>query len=123
MGVDQPASYSSFYSDIFIGLVPADKSDSQFEVMKDGGSLKDETQPTFQTKNIPVLYFKQTGSYLRSSFEFKMDLMLPAGAVKSAVYLYVDFPGEFSEAMFIQTTPRCSLKNVVFGTETVSDFV
>ena len=84
MGVDQPASYSSFYSDIFIGLVPADKSDSQFEVMKDGGSLKDETQPTFQTKNIPVLYFKQTGSYLRSSFEFKMDLMLPAGAVKSA---------------------------------------
>ena len=52
-----------------------------------------------------------------------MDLVLVADTVKSAVKLYADFPGEFSEAMFLGSTPRCSLKNVVYGSETVNEFV
>ena len=51
-----------------------------------------------------------------------MDIVLVANTVKSAVCLYVDFPGEFSEAMFLGSTPSCSLKNVVYSTETVSEF-
>ena len=44
-----------------------------------------------------------------------MDFVLVGNTVKSSIPLYVDFPGEFSEAMFIGSTPSCSLKNVVYG--------
>lgn len=119
VGVEQPATFSQ-YSDIFVGLVPKGKLATQFEVMKEGGALKDSSQSAFITKNLPVLYFTQTVSTLRSSFSFTMDLILPGNSVRTSIPIYIDFPGEFAETLFLSITPICSLKNVRYGNNTLN---
>ena len=53
-----------------------------------------------------------------------MHIKLPTGTVLETIPIWVDFPEEFDEAMFLGWTPSCTLKNVkIKDNDVISNFV
>ena len=53
-----------------------------------------------------------------------MHIKFPAASINSDVPLWIDFPEEFDEAMFLGWNPSCTLKNVKINeTDNITNFV
>ena len=97
---------------MYFALVPYLSEFSQLGYQS-SDSIEDETTTDQSATTLPVVYFAQeSGDAIRSTYTMKMHIKMPANTVSENVPIYVDFPGDFDEAMFLGWSPSCQFKNV-----------
>ena len=96
---------------MYFALVPYLKDFNELTFQEN--SIEDEETLDQSVTVLPVVYLSQEFcDATRSTYAMKMHIKMPANTVSENVPIYVDFPGDFDEAMSLGWSPSCSFKNV-----------
>eukprot|EP00828_Plagiopyla_frontata_P031829 TRINITY_DN4162_c0_g1_i1.p2 TRINITY_DN4162_c0_g1~~TRINITY_DN4162_c0_g1_i1.p2 ORF type:complete len:217 (-),score=18.20 TRINITY_DN4162_c0_g1_i1:175-825(-) len=103
---------------MYFALVPYQSTFNSLSY-QDSESIEDEATANQPATTLPVVYFSQEPTTtIRSTYTMKMHIKMPANTVSENIPIYVDFPEEFDEAMFLGWSPSCQFRNV----QTIKNF-